>query len=384
MKFIERLEFGEKTEYSALESSIHLGRYLIAKQYCQGKRVLDIACGEGYGSFAMAEKWGAKEVHGVDISQEAINNAKENFSHKNIHFNTINAEEDNDFFEEGYFDLIVSFETIEHLANPILYLENLKRWLKKDGIILISCPNDNWYYSEPGKSNPFHEKKYSFSEFCELCEGVLGASRNYMFGMPVSGFANISFKDSLIENNREHSMDTMLSYKDAETINLPSFHKIDQTNVSYFMGIWGPPEIGVVNTSAYYGTSMDEARVVSYSDYLHSDEKITTYRAEVHELSSQISKLNAELEQLKKNEIKNLEDELTNYRRQNKKLSIAVKGTNRENEFLRKNLTEAQKWNQNNENSQKVRELEAELQSLFNSKSWKITAPLRSFFNRMR
>ncbi|ETT50045.1 methyltransferase type 11 [Paenibacillus sp. FSL R7-269] len=384
MEFIERLEFGEKTEYSALESSIHLGRYLMAKQYCQDKKVLDIACGEGYGSFAMTEKWGAKEVHGVDISSDAIKKAKENFGHDKIHFNTLNAEKDTDFFEEGYFDLIVSFETIEHLVNPVSYLENLKKWLKKDGIILISCPNDNWYYSEPEQSNPFHENKYSFLGFCELCEGVLGTARNFMFGMPVSGFANISYRDSLIDNNRQSSMETMLSYKQAETINLPSFHNIDQNNVSYFLGVWGPPEIGVQNTSTYYGTSMDEARVVSYSDYMHSKEKITTYQGEVHKLTSEINMLKLELEHMKENEIKILKDDLNSCRIENKKLSIAVKGTNRENEFLRTNLTAAQKWNHQNDSIQRVNELEAELQSLFNSKSWKITAPLRSFFNRMR
>lgn len=384
MKFIERLEFGEKTEYSALESSIHLGRYLMTKQYCQGKRVLDIACGEGYGSFAMAEKWGAREVHGVDISADAINSAKNNFSHDNVKFSTLNAEKDADFFEENFFDLIVSFETIEHLGDPVSFLGNLKKWLKKDGIILISCPNDNWYYSEPQQSNPFHEKKYSFLEFCDLCESVLGDARNYMFGMPVSGFANISSKDPLIKNNREHSMDTMLSYKFAETINLPSFHKIDHSNVSYFIGIWGPPEIGVMNTSAYYGTSMDESRVVSYSDYLYLKEKTTTHEAKVHELDSEIKRLNLELQHLQEHVIKNLEDELNNSKRHNRKLSIAVKGTNKENEFLRKNLISAQQWNGNGENAQKVRELEAELQSLFNSKSWRITAPLRSFFNRMK
>ena len=65
---IERLDISEKNKYSATEASIHLTRYLTAKKFIQGKTVLDIACGEGYGSYLM-KKWGAKTVQGVDIDQ---------------------------------------------------------------------------------------------------------------------------------------------------------------------------------------------------------------------------------------------------------------------------------------------------------------------------
>lgn len=68
---MERLNFGGMEAYNAVEACIHLNRYAMAKSFCTGKRVLDAACGEGYGSFLM-KKWGASEVFGIDIDCETI------------------------------------------------------------------------------------------------------------------------------------------------------------------------------------------------------------------------------------------------------------------------------------------------------------------------
>lgn len=376
MEFIERLDFSESTDYSALESSIHLGRYLLAKQYCEGKRILDIACGEGYGSFAMADRWGAKEVFGVDVSEDAIILANQNFKRSNTHFQTMNAELDTDFFEEGYFDMIVSFETIEHLKNPQAYLMNIKKWLKADGIILISCPNDNWYYGSSEEANPFHERKYTFEEFQTLCESVLGASRGYMYGLPINGFSNVSIHDTLIVGNENDNMDNMFNYKSPEGVMVPTSYNITPDNVSYFVGIWGPMEIGIENTSCFYGTSMDETRIVPFSDYVKIKESITKHDAEVCNLKKEIKDLAKLIQDLKKSERALISE--------NKKLSLTVKGTNRENQFLRENLTAAQNWNKNGFSDSRVNELTEELHTLLNSKSWRITAPLRTLFNWFR
>ena len=80
---IERLTFDGSAPYSALEAAIHLNRYLVVRGLCRGRRVLDIACGEGYGSFLMTDVWGASSVAGVDISHEAIDNARRLFMLRN-------------------------------------------------------------------------------------------------------------------------------------------------------------------------------------------------------------------------------------------------------------------------------------------------------------
>lgn len=372
--FIERLEFGEEMKYSALESAIHLGRYLLAKQYCRDMKVLDIACGEGYGTFAMADKWGAKEVCGVDISKEAIEKANKNFKTKNTTFYNMDAETNSSFFEEKSFDLIVSFETIEHLANPAAYLQNLKKWVKDDGIIIISCPNDNWYYDTPDKANPFHERKYTFNEFSSLCETELGRARGYMFGMPTSGFSNININSSLL--SKKDNISSMFEATKPEVALLPSVHNINETNVSYFVGVWGPDEIGVQNTTTVFGTSMDESRVIAYSDYIKITEEILTFNKVKQELKAEIKQLNLKAEELLK------EVDLIN--RKNKKLSLAVKGTNKENEYLKHNI-----WVLQNDKPKTIQDLnivdiQNELESLLNSKSWKVTAPLRKIFGLLR
>lgn len=107
---MERLEITAKN-YVAEELAIHMARYSFVKKLVKGKKILDLACGEGYGSFLM-KKWGGESttVIGVDISKEAIEKAKTNFSlESSITFLSCNAE--NLPFNSEQFDLIVSFET---------------------------------------------------------------------------------------------------------------------------------------------------------------------------------------------------------------------------------------------------------------------------------
>ena len=68
---MERLDLSENSTYSALEGAIHLTRYSIIKNICKNKQVLDLACGEGYGSY-LIRTWGADKVLGVDISKDTV------------------------------------------------------------------------------------------------------------------------------------------------------------------------------------------------------------------------------------------------------------------------------------------------------------------------
>ena len=79
-----------ETKYNTAEAAIHLDRYLTAKQFVTGKHVLDIACGEGYGSKLMKD-WGAASVVGVDISSEALQIANQMFAEEGITFYPICA-----------------------------------------------------------------------------------------------------------------------------------------------------------------------------------------------------------------------------------------------------------------------------------------------------
>lgn len=136
----------------------HLARYYFARSFVKGKKVLDVACGTGYGTKILAEA-GAIETFGVDISTEAIDYARENYSSENAKFSLGNAEKLD--FPDKEFDVIVSFETIEHLNDYCKFLKEIKRVLKEDGTFIVSTPNKALY----PEGNPFHVKEFYRDEF---------------------------------------------------------------------------------------------------------------------------------------------------------------------------------------------------------------------------
>jgi ubiquinone/menaquinone biosynthesis C-methylase UbiE len=132
----------------------HVDRYEFAKQFCMNKKVLDVACGSGYGTKLLSEK--ANSVVGVDLSSEGIKYAQLNYQQKNITFRQADAT-NLDFLKDKSFDLVVSFETIEHISDYRKFVSEVERVLRDDGIALISTPNKR--YSSPGlekPKNPFH------------------------------------------------------------------------------------------------------------------------------------------------------------------------------------------------------------------------------------
>ena len=115
----------------------HLSRYEFVKKYVKGGVVLDLACGTGYGS-RMIQDFSAKRTYGMDISEEAIAYAKNNYEDGELKF--ILGSVDKLPFEDSFFDVIVSFETIEHLDSKKrdCFLKELHRVLKKDGFFILS------------------------------------------------------------------------------------------------------------------------------------------------------------------------------------------------------------------------------------------------------
>lgn len=116
----------------------HLGRYDYFKELCRGKVVLDIACGSGYGSFEISKV--AKKVVGVDLSNSVIDYASNNFKKNNLVYLRGDCA-DIDLGQK--FDVILSFETVEHLNNKARekYYVNIKKHLSEDGFFILSTPN---------------------------------------------------------------------------------------------------------------------------------------------------------------------------------------------------------------------------------------------------
>ena len=156
-------KFPKKTEDE------HFERYMFASKRVKEKKVLDIACGVGYGCEIYSES-GAKHVVGVDILKSNIEYAESKYSAANISFIEKNIYEI-DYKEE--FDVITSFETIEHIENDSLVLKKLYNALKNDGILMISTPNRK-ITSPDTKSindkpaNEYHTREYTLGEFKNL------------------------------------------------------------------------------------------------------------------------------------------------------------------------------------------------------------------------
>jgi glycosyltransferase involved in cell wall biosynthesis/ubiquinone/menaquinone biosynthesis C-methylase UbiE len=145
----------------------HLHRYAYATQFVQNKRVLDLACGEGYGSYLLAKT--AKSVMGIDIDENSIKHARNKYIKQNLEFKTGSITEV-PIGGESLFDVAVCFEALEHIEDHQKLLSEVKRLLTPDGVFIVSTPNKTVYSDEPQFNNPFHVHELYFDEFRELFE----------------------------------------------------------------------------------------------------------------------------------------------------------------------------------------------------------------------
>ena len=167
----------------------HVQRYEFATEYVRDKSVLDVACGSGYGSLMLANA-GAKFVTGMDLSEEALVYANSNYADGKVKFERRDAQVD--LGNETY-DVVVSFETLEHLKQSHTFLQNVHRALKNGGIFIVSSPNRDIF--SPGlerPSNPHHEFELTKPEFIEMLENT-GFEINEFWGQlfpagPLRGF----------------------------------------------------------------------------------------------------------------------------------------------------------------------------------------------------
>ena len=143
----------------------HMHRYAWVAALCEGKDVLDIACGEGYGSALLSTR--AQSVVGVDISDAAVAHARQAYSDKtNLRYELGSATAIP--VPTASMDVAVSFETVEHLLQQEEMLAELRRVLKPDGLLIMSSPNKKVYSDDRNYSNEYHVKELYFDEFDSL------------------------------------------------------------------------------------------------------------------------------------------------------------------------------------------------------------------------
>jgi SAM-dependent methyltransferase len=140
----------------------HLAAYQFLLPFVRGKRVLDLGCGEGYGTDVLASA--AREAAGVDLAPEAIYHARRKYRRDNLRFLYMDIYDLK--LEEGSFDVVVSLQVIEHLHQPDRFMEEIHRVLKPDGLCVITTPNRELL--SPGSDtpvNPFHIFEFNCEEF---------------------------------------------------------------------------------------------------------------------------------------------------------------------------------------------------------------------------
>lgn len=156
----------------------HHARYAFACRLARRKRVLDAACGAGYGSAALAAQ--ASFVAALDISFEAVEDARRTYGGPNLVFLTARAEQMP--FRDGAFDLIVAFEVIEHLEDWRALLCEARRLLAPGGQFIVSTPN-RLYYAETraiAGPNPYHAHEFDYAEFRSALEEFFPSTSIYL------------------------------------------------------------------------------------------------------------------------------------------------------------------------------------------------------------
>jgi len=139
IRFLKQIQPDHGIYKNNYEYACYIALYLFAHPFCAGKKVLDAACGLGYGSYLLATT--ARHVDGIDIDAARIGYAREKYLSDNIHYAV--SEVTDTQFESDRFDVVVSIETFEHLRPELAdsFLMEVRRILKPDGIFILSTPN---------------------------------------------------------------------------------------------------------------------------------------------------------------------------------------------------------------------------------------------------
>jgi ubiquinone/menaquinone biosynthesis C-methylase UbiE len=149
----------------------HMLRYLCAQDYVEGKVVLDIASGSGYGTHILSKK--SKKIFGVDVNEAAVAYANQHYSGKNISY--LQGEATAIPLDNNSVDVVVTFETIEHIKDYESFLREIKRVLKPSGTVLVSTPND----LEFAEGNHFHLHQFKYEELLKLIGQYFAHTESY-------------------------------------------------------------------------------------------------------------------------------------------------------------------------------------------------------------
>lgn len=261
----------------------HYHRYLFAATYCMGKEILDIACGEGYGSYLLSQV--ASRVFGVDVDQQTITGAIRSYGGPNLSFAFGSA---NSLpYEIHRFDVAVSFETIEHIVEHDQFVSELKRVLKPDGLLVISTPDRVSYNATLSEPNKYH--------LCELTRIDFEALLRRHFKQ-VNILDQMSFCGSIMSGPGTSGLDYITS-DDSTTFKYSSV-----SNAPFLVALASDTPVVSPSLSIMHNKGeMDELRAdlgYAESEMWRLQEEVPTLRQRCAELEAQVAQNASELREL--------------------------------------------------------------------------------------
>jgi len=284
----------------------HFHRYLFALKFAEGRDLLDVASGEGYGSALLAQA--AKTVVGVDVDIQSVENARRRYESQKLSFRVGDATRLP--CESDSFNMAVSFETVEHLEDQEAFLSELKRVLQANGVLIISTPDRPYYQATLTSTNPFHRKEVDRQEFHSLL-------RQY--------FKHVS----IFEQRSLHGSVMINADKDCSTSNLEFFYS---ENGSTFRRI----ENGM-NSPFLVALASDIELPASVTSVMDSPAEVEKLRGDLGYATAEMWKLQSRLPELEsqclalKNEVEQLTEEL-------KKAKVLTELAKAETQYLRSRI----------------------------------------------
>ena len=292
-------------EDQKLESE-HLQRYLSTRNLVKGLNVLDLACGEGYGSALLAET--AESVIGMDIDQETVDHANEKYRKINLSFRQGDAA--NIPLKDHSIDAVVSFETIEHIDEMLQnqFLQEIDRVLKQDGLLIMSTPNKAVYSDRYHYFNEYHIHEFYHDEFQQFLKQYFPYVHIYQ-----QSFQVVSLLSSCNSQTKEATW-----YGES----------VDETEAKYYIAVASKKEINLPGMASLFVQKSGEneaniQRIVTLQNEetlrnLHIQEldseletqgkRIRTLQKEHAERDTHIRELDSELE-IKGKQIQTLQEE---------------------------------------------------------------------------
>lgn len=146
----------------------HVATYKFCLPYLRQKKVLDFGCGSGYGTHFVSSE--CQHITGIDISAGAIEYARQNYSNENLEYLKINNIESEPLpFKDNEFDVVISFQVMEHICQVDKYLSEIRRVLRGGGTLIIATP-DRTSRLFPGQRpwNVYHVTEYSPEAFYSI------------------------------------------------------------------------------------------------------------------------------------------------------------------------------------------------------------------------